>query len=148
MCTRRYEHYVSYGLVLCVFQVYRTVLLPNANTWMLWSLTQKLGIEVTASMHIMQGALLCLCFIFARRVPFLLSVPVQLLTVVFSASTAVSMCGPLETDPNALVCMTAVTCMQLAVGLALPAVMLYFRDAHDNRSFMPHVQAKRWILQA
>ena len=42
---RRYEQYITYGgAVLQVFQMYRLVVLPVANTWMSWSLLSKLGI--------------------------------------------------------------------------------------------------------
>jgi len=42
---RRYEQYITYGgAVLQVFQMYRLVVLPVANTWMSWSLLNKLGI--------------------------------------------------------------------------------------------------------
>lgn len=42
---RRYEQYITYGgAVLQVFQMYRLVVLPVANTWMSWSLLHKLGI--------------------------------------------------------------------------------------------------------
>jgi hypothetical protein len=41
----RYEQYITYGgAVLQVFQMYRLVVLPVANTWMSWSLLHKLGI--------------------------------------------------------------------------------------------------------
>lgn len=41
----RYEQYITYGgTVLQVFQLYRLVVLPVANTWMSWSLLNKLGV--------------------------------------------------------------------------------------------------------
>ena len=44
-CAHRYEQYITYGgAVLQVFQMYRLVVLPVANTWMSWSLLSKLGI--------------------------------------------------------------------------------------------------------
>ncbi len=40
-----YERYISAGGgVLAVFQAYRLVVLPVANTWMSWSLLTKLGV--------------------------------------------------------------------------------------------------------
>ena len=44
-CLCRYEQYITYGgAVLQVFQMYRLIVLPVANTWMSWSLLNKLGI--------------------------------------------------------------------------------------------------------
>lgn len=33
------------GLVLYIFQLYRLIILPIANTWMSWSLLQKLEVQ-------------------------------------------------------------------------------------------------------
>jgi glyceraldehyde 3-phosphate dehydrogenase len=33
-----------------------------------------------------------------------------------------------------------------AVGLVLPSAMVYFLESRSGRCFMPHMQAKRWLL--
>lgn len=46
----RYEQYITYGgAVLQVFQMYRLIVLPVANTWMSWSLLNKLGIAPSST---------------------------------------------------------------------------------------------------
>ena len=143
----RYDHYLNYGLVPCIFQIYRAMLLPIANTWMLWSLIHKIGLELSAFVLISEGVVLSMCYVLAVKMRFMLNVPVQLVTVVFSASIAAGTCGPSHVPSRSVLCMCCITLMQLFLGVVLPMLLLCLLDMHSGRSFMPHVQAKRWVLQ-
>lgn len=144
----RYDHYLNYGLVLCVLQVYRVFLLPFANTWMLWSLVNKLEFEISLSMWLSQGLLLGSCYLFSFRVRSLLRVPVQLVTVSFSSSTAVRCCGgPHNSGGFALACLCGVMWLQIVLGIVIPGLIIHRLEMSSCRSFVPHVQAKRSVFQ-
>ncbi len=65
----RYEQYITYGgAVLQVFQMYRLVVLPVANTWMSWSLLNKLGITPGASVVAAIGALVVVFLVLGVQV--------------------------------------------------------------------------------
>jgi hypothetical protein len=143
----RYDHYLNYGLVLCVFQVYRVLLLPFANTWMLWSLVNKLEFEVTTSMWMLQGLLLAGCYMFAFKMRSLLHVPVQLVTVCVAASTAVRCCTRPDSGGYGLLCMCGIMWLQIVLSIIVPGLIQHRLEATSCRSFVPHVQAKRSVFQ-
>jgi hypothetical protein len=149
LCACRYDHYLNYGLVLCVFQVYRVFLLPSANTWMLWSLVKKLGFEITLSMWISQGLLLGSCYLFSFKLRSLLRVPVQLVTLCFSSSTAVRCCGGSSSSVglNGLACTCGIMWLQIVLGIIAPVLIMHRLELSSCRSFVPHVQAKRSAFQ-
>lgn len=149
MCLFRYDHYLNYGLVLCVFQVYRVFLLPFANTWMLWSLVNKLELQITLPMWLSQALLLGSCYLFSFKLRFLLRVPVQLVTVCFSSSTAVRCCGgPSSSGSYALACLCGIMWLQVVLGIIAPGLITHRLESSSCRSFVPHVQAKRSAFQA
>ena len=146
MC--RYDHYLNYGLILCVFQVYRLLLLPFANTWMLWSLLHKLEIRLSDSVLLTQAALLISCFAFSLRLQTPLLIPVQLLAVCFSATAAARVCPATATTAAVLSCMSGVMCLQLTLSVGMPLLLTRLIEARACRSFVPHVQAKRALFQS
>ncbi|KAI7838043.1 hypothetical protein COHA_008127 [Chlorella ohadii] len=128
-----YEQYITYGgAVLQVFQMYRLVVLPVANTWMSWSLLNKLGIA--PSTLVMR---------------FLLHAPLQLASVLFAASSTTEVCGRFFASNTSLGCMGAVSLMQLSLGVFIPGIMCHLLDMRGSpdKPYLPHVQAKRWLLQ-
>jgi len=129
----------------CVFQVYRGLLLPVANTWMLWSLFHKLDVRVTPHLVLAEAALLALCYLcaYCLRLRFMLVVPVQLVTVLLSATVAASTCGADGSPQRSVLCVAFVCALQLLLGLVLPLLVGHALDARRGRRFMPHVQAKR-----
>jgi hypothetical protein len=135
------------GIVLCIFQVYRVVLLPFANTWMLWSLIIKLQLTVSDGLWLTQAILLISCFFLSLRVRALLHVPVQLVTVCFSASTAARMCSTSGAAP-VMLCMSSVMLMLMVFSVAVPIVITYSIKVNALRRFVPHVQAKRSLFHA
>lgn len=141
------DHYLNYGLVLCVFQVYRVFLLPFANTWMLWSLVKKLELKITLFMWVTQGLLLVGCYLCSIKLRALLNVPVQLVTVCFSASTAVRCCSHPEFGLVVLGCMCGIMWMQIALSIVAPGLIMHMLESSTCRSFVPHVQARRSAFQ-
>ena len=139
---------MHYGLVLCIFQLYRVFLLPFANTWMLYSLIDKLQVSISSGMCMLQGFLLGSCFFLSIRMRALLHVPVQLVSVCFSASVASKVCPASGTLPMVTLCMSSVLSLQLALGVAVPMLISFSCEAGSCRSFVPHVQAKRALFHA
>jgi hypothetical protein len=133
--------------VLCIFQIYRVLLLPFANTWMLWSLISRLDLKVSNLMLAGQAAAATACLLLSVRLRALLHVPVQLLTVCCAASAAARLCGPPQSRALMAACMGGVLSTQLLVSLAAPILLTVTLDSGSFRSFVPHVQAKRSLFQ-
>ena len=144
----RYDQsYVPYGFVLCIFQLYRAFLLPFANTWMLYSLIGKLELKVSIVMCYLQSVLLCACFVLPTRTRAALHIPVQLVSVSFSASVASRLC-PASTSLTTLsVCIGSVLSAQHVMTMAVPIALAMSFQEGPCRSFVPHVQAKRSLFQ-
>ena len=51
---------------------------------------------------------------------------------------------------RSLGCMGAVSFMQLGLGVVVPTILTHILDLRSpgGKPYLPHVQAKRWLLQA
>jgi hypothetical protein len=145
---RRYDRYVGAGALLCAFQLYRALLLPFVNTWMLWSLLGKLALPISNAFWFAQAALLAACLALSIPLRALLHVPVQLFAVCFSASTASRLCPAPASWAAAGACAGGVLALQLALSVAAPALIAASVQASPVRSFVPHVQVKRSLFVA
>lgn len=147
----RYEHRISYGgAVLQVFHVYRLVVLPIANTWMSWSLLNKLGVKPGGTAVVIMGALFMCLFLAGLRMRALLHAPLQLASVLFAAASTTQLCTQAFGEPKGLRCMGAVSLLQLLLGVLLPSLAAHLVDlkASTGKHHLPHVQAKRGLLSA
>lgn len=81
---------------------------------------------------------------------FLLHAPLQLASVLFAASSTTEVCGRFFASTTSLGCMGAVSFMQLSLGVFLPGLMCHLLDMRStaDKPYLPHVQAKRWLLQS
>jgi hypothetical protein len=142
-----FEQYINYGsIVLHIFQIYRVVVLPVANTWMSWSLLNKMDVTPSYGVIILLGVLLMTFIILGVQVRFFLHAPLQLASVLFAATSTPDICGMFFESTSSLRCIGIVSALQLTLGLVLPSVMVYFLESRSGRCFMPHMQAKRWLL--
>ena len=148
MLCRYDQNYVPYGMVLCIFQLYRVFLLPFANTWMLYSLLEKLEVSISLSTCGIEGALVACCCAIPARMRTLLHVPIQLISVSFTASVASKLCPASGSLTVLSICMGSVLSLQLALTMVLPVLLAVSFEAGSCRSFVPHVQAKRSLFQA
>ncbi|GAB4823699.1 hypothetical protein N2152v2_010745 [Parachlorella kessleri] len=120
-----YEQYITYGgAVLQVFQMYRLVVLPVANTWMSWSLLNKLGITPGAAVVAAIGALVVVFLVLGVQMRFFLHAPLQLASVLFAASSTTDVCSLLLSSTTGLGCMSLVSLLQLSVGVVIPSLMV------------------------
>ncbi|KAL4438694.1 hypothetical protein ABPG77_006298 [Micractinium sp. CCAP 211/92] len=144
-----YEQYITYGgAVLQVFQMYRLVVLPVANTWMSWSLLNKLGIAPSSLVVALTGLAVLALIVAGVQMRFLLHAPLQLASVLFAASSTTEVCGRFFASNTSLGCMGAVSLMQLSLGVLIPSIMCHLLDMRStDKPYLPHVQAKRWLLQ-
>jgi hypothetical protein len=127
-------------------QVYRVVVLPVANTWMSWSLLNKMDVTPSYGVIVLLGVLLMTFIILGVQVRFFLHAPLQLASVLFAATSTPDICGMFFESTSSLRCIGIVSALQLTLGLVLPSVMVYFLESRSGRCFMPHMQAKRWLL--
>ena len=82
------------------------------------------------------------------QVRFFLHAPLQLASVLLAASATTDVCSRLLAAPSGVRCMGVVSALQLSLGVVLPAVLSHTLDARCGaRRSLPHVQAKRWLLQ-
>ncbi|KAI3431605.1 hypothetical protein D9Q98_004655 [Chlorella vulgaris] len=148
-----YEQYITYGgAVLQVFQMYRLIVLPVANTWMSWSLLNKLGIAPSSTVVAATGMAVLVLIVAGGvgvQTRFLLHAPLQLASVLFAASSTTEVCGRFFASNTSLGCMGAVSVMQLSLGVFVPGLMCHLLDMRGaaDKPYLPHVQAKRWLLQ-
>ena len=146
-----YEQYITYGgAVLQVFQMYRLVVLPVANTWMSWSLLSKLGIAPAGREVAAIGGVVLLFMLLGLHVRFFLHAPLQLASVLFAASATTDVCTRIFASTSGLGCMSVVSALQLSLGVVVPSVLVHvleMRVSPGDKPQLPHVQAKRWMLQ-
>jgi hypothetical protein len=141
-----FEQYINYGsVVLHVFQVYRVVVLPVANTWMSWSLLNKMDVTPSYGVIALLGVLLMTFVVLGVQVRFFLHAPLQLASVLFAATSTPDICGLFFESTSSLRCIGIVSALQLTLGLVLPSAMVYFLESRSGRCFMPHMQAKLWL---
>ena len=79
-----------------------------------------------------------------------LHAPLQLASVLFAASSTTEVCSRFFASTTGLGCMSAVSLVQLSLGVFVPAIMVTLLDARsasDKLYYLPHVQAKRWLLR-
>lgn len=142
-----FEHYINYGsVVLHLFQVYRVVVLPMANTWMSWSLLNKMELNPGGGVVLLLGAVMLAFILIGVQVRFFLHAPLQLVSVLFAATSTSDICGRLLDGTSGLRCIAVISALQLSLGLLLPAALVHFLEARGGRCFLPHMQAKRWLL--
>lgn len=80
---------------------------------------------------------------------FLLHAPLQLASVLFAAASTTQVCGRFFASTTSLGCMGAVSLMQLSLGVFIPGIMCHVLDMRStDKPYLPHVQAKRWLLQS
>lgn len=80
------------------------------------------------------------------QVRFFLHAPLQLASVLFAATSTPDLCGMLLQSTSSLRCIGLISGLQLTLGLLVPSVLVYFLESRSGRTFMPHMQAKRWLL--
>ena len=127
-----YERQLSYGpTVVQLFSLYRVVILPLANTWMVWSLLSKLGIHQPGL-----GLVFFLLTVFVTVLGVgltasrsLLTAPLQLSVVALASVSTPYVCRQgLGLNPLGLGCMGVVSLGQLGMGVVLPAVLVHIVD--------------------
>ncbi|KAF6257539.1 hypothetical protein COO60DRAFT_1523258 [Scenedesmus sp. NREL 46B-D3] len=142
-----FEQYINYGsIVLSVFQAYRVVVLPVANTWMSWSLLNKMSVTPSWGVVAVLGLILLACIAMGLQVRFFLHAPLQLASVLFAATSTPDICGAFFDSTSSLRCIGIISAVQLSLGLVLPSLMVYLLEGRSRRAFLPHMQAKRWLL--
>eukprot|EP00878_Enallax_costatus_P017333 GHUV01018204.1.p1 GENE.GHUV01018204.1~~GHUV01018204.1.p1 ORF type:complete len:568 (+),score=175.64 GHUV01018204.1:651-2354(+) len=140
-----FEQYLNYGnLILNIFNAYRAVVLPIANTWMSWSVLNKMSVAPSWPIVALLGVLLVACIIMGLQVRFFLHAPLQLASVLFAATTTPDICGALLDNTSSVRCIGIVSGLQLTLGLVLPSLLVYCLESKPNHAFLPHMQAKRW----
>lgn len=91
---------------------------------------------------VLAAALPCL------QVRFFLHAPLQLASVLFAAMSTPEICGAFfESTPN-IRCVGVISALQLSLGLLLPSICVYFLEGRSSRAFLPHMQAKRWLVNS
>ncbi len=77
-----------------------------------------------------------------------LHAPLQLASVLFTAATTTDLCSSLFGGALGLRCMSAMSLLQLSLGVVAPAVLVAVLEARSvgEKPYLPHVQAKRWLL--
>jgi hypothetical protein len=89
--------------------------------------------------------LLWSCYL-ALQVRFFLHAPLQLASVLFAAMSTPEICGAFFESTSNVRCVGILSALQLSLGLLLPSVCVYFMEGRPGRAFLPHMQAKRWLL--
>lgn len=146
-CVCRSDQCASAGVLLCAFQLYRVLLLPFANTWMLWSLLDKLAVPIPTALLASLAALLATCYRLSMRHRALMHVPVQLVAMGLSAAGAARCCPAQRQGAVAVGCAGGTLAVQVALSALVPAVIAEMAQASAPRTFLPHVQAKRSLFQ-
>lgn len=86
--------------------------------------------------------LLLLCL----QVRFFLHAPLQLASVLFAAMSTPEICGAFFDSTSNIRCVGVISVIQLSLGLLLPSICLHLLDGRLGRAFLPHMQAKRWLM--
>jgi hypothetical protein len=113
------------------------------------SLLNKLGIAPSTLVVACIGLAVVALIIAGVQMRFLLHAPLQLASVLFAASSTTEVCGRFFASNTSLGCMGAVSLMQLSLGVFIPGIMCHLLDMRGSpdKPYLPHVQAKRWLLQ-
>lgn len=72
--------------------------------------------------------------------------PLQLASVLLAAASTTEVCNAVLGESISMACMSLISLMQLSLGLAVPGAILFALDSRTTRTFMPHVQARRWLV--
>lgn len=80
------------------------------------------------------------------QVRFFLHAPLQLASVLFAAMSTPEICGAFFESTSNIPCVGIISALQLSLGLLLPSVCVYFLEGKSGRAFLPHMQAKRWLM--
>ncbi|KAF8070963.1 mug157-like protein [Scenedesmus sp. PABB004] len=125
-----YEQYVTYGGVLSTLLAgYRAVVLPLANSLMTWSLLSKSDVKPGWPVVMGLGVALIACVAAGSQVRFFLHAPLQLVSVLFVATSTPDVCDALVAGGAAsLRCVGAMAALQLSLGLVLPSVVVAARE--------------------
>jgi hypothetical protein len=115
---------------------------------MAWSLLHRLGYgPPSRAARAALAAAAAACCAGGLRAPFLLRAPLQLASVLLAAASGPSACGapaPVATPR----CVAAVGAVQLGLGLAAPAALVWLAEGRGaRRASLPHMQVKRVLLQ-
>lgn len=87
-------------------------------------------------------------YVFGLQVHLFLHAPLQLTSVVFAASSTSHVCSTMLSSTRGLECLGLISILQLSVGVITPAILVFALDLRTSRTFLPHVQAKRWLLHS
>ena len=79
------------------------------------------------------------------QVRFFLHAPLQLVSVFFAAASTSDMCSALYSSIPGVGCIGVISALQLSLGLLLPSLVVHCLDSKGTPTYMPHVQAKRWL---
>lgn len=137
--------------LLPVFQVYRLAVLPVANTWMVAGLFERIAYRPPLALWLLAPGALLLFLGLGAHARFFVQAPLQLTSVLVAAMSVPPVCvGLLESSTSDARCVVAVSCLQLTLGLLLPAALVFVADElRLGRSFVPHVQTKKkWLAAA
>lgn len=80
------------------------------------------------------------------QVRFFLHAPLQLASVLFAAMSTPEICGAFFDSTSNPQCVGIISALQLSLGLLLPSICVYFLERRSGRVFLPHMQAKRWLV--
>ncbi|GMH44980.1 hypothetical protein BSKO_12937 [Bryopsis sp. KO-2023] len=169
-----FEQYIHYGFVLYVFQIYRVIVVPVANTWMSWRVLHNMNFQPELHIIVLLGVLLMLCVVLGIQVRFLLHTPVQLVSIFFAAISTPDLCGNPNPDDgqsfsHGFTCVGFISAVQLSLGFVLPALVMHLQDNSIGMGWggehssgggkggdstdrdasltsIPHTQAKRLLL--
>jgi hypothetical protein len=85
-------------------------------------------------------------FTLSLQVRFFLHAPLQLASVLFAAMSTPEICGAFFDSTSNLQCVGIISALQLSLGLLLPSICVHFLERRSGRAFLPHMQAKRWLV--
>ena len=80
------------------------------------------------------------------QVRFFLHAPLQLATVLLAAASAHHICTALQANTAGAACLSLISAFQMVLGLLVPSFLTFMLDFRVGLGYMPHVQAKYWLL--
>ncbi len=80
------------------------------------------------------------------QVRFFLHAPLQLATVLLAAASAHSVCTAVQANTTGAACLSLISALQMLLGLLVPSFLTFMLDFRVGSGYMPHVQAKCWLI--
>ncbi|KFM24413.1 hypothetical protein F751_3131 [Auxenochlorella protothecoides] len=103
----------------------RALALPLANTWVGWSLLDRLGYVPSLPAVLSTAGAVGLCLAAGRQARSLLQGPLQLASMALAATSTTGLCSAAFGSTRGWACMGLISGLQLGMGVLLPALMLH-----------------------